>query len=54
MNQGSLVLDVTKNKTVIWRGVAQAKISLDSTDQKREQKVREGVRDLLKKFPPKS
>jgi hypothetical protein len=54
MNQGSLVLDVTRNKTVIWRGVAQAKISLDSTDQKREQKVREGVRDLLKKFPPKS
>jgi hypothetical protein len=39
--------------TVIWRGVAQAQISMDADDKKRESLIREGVREVLKKYPPK-
>jgi hypothetical protein len=53
MNQGSLVLDFSTNGKVIWRGVAQAQIKLDTDDKKREALVREGVKDLLRRFPPK-
>jgi hypothetical protein len=53
MNQGSLVLDLSAKGTVIWRGVAQAQIKLDADDKKREALLREGVRDLLRRFPPK-
>jgi hypothetical protein len=54
MNQGALVLDFSANGTVVWRGVAQAEIKLDADNKKRESLIREAVRDLLKKFPPKS
>ena len=54
MNQGSLVLDLSANGNVVWRGVAQAQIKLDADDKKREALLREGVRDLLKRFPPKT
>jgi hypothetical protein len=53
MNQGALVLDLSAKGNVVWRGVAQAKIDFESTDKKREALVREGVRDLLKRYPPK-
>ena len=53
MNQGSLVLDLSTKGNVVWRGVAQAKISFEIDDKKRESLLREGVRDLLKRYPPK-
>jgi Domain of unknown function (DUF4136) len=53
MNRGSLVLDLSANGNVVWRGVAQAQIKIDSNDKKREALLREGVRDLLKRYPPK-
>lgn len=53
-NRGSLVLDISANGAVVWRGVAQANVKLDATAQKRESLIREGVRDLLRRFPPKS
>ncbi len=53
MNQGSLVFDLSAKGTVVWRGVAQAKIDFDATDKKREALLREGVRDLLRRYPPK-
>jgi hypothetical protein len=53
MNQGSLVLDLKAGSEVVWRGVAQAKISFEATDKKREALVREAIRDLLKRYPPK-
>ena len=31
MNRGSLVLDLSAKGTVVWRGVAQAKIKMDAT-----------------------
>ena len=53
MNQGSLVLDLSAKGTVVWRGVAQAEIKIGSDLKSREAMLREGVRDLLKRYPPK-
>jgi hypothetical protein len=53
MNYGSLVLDMTAKDVIVWRGVANAKIKREGEPPKREELLREAVRDLLKKFPPK-
>jgi hypothetical protein len=54
MNQGSLVLDLSSNGTVVWRGVAQAKLKMDADEKRRTSLLRESVRDLLRRYPPKS
>jgi hypothetical protein len=53
MNQGSLVLDFAAKGAVVWRGVADAKIDIGVEMKKREALLREGVRDLLRRYPPK-
>ena len=53
MNYGSLVLDMTAKDVIVWRGVANAKIKREGEQPKREELLREAVRDLLRKFPPK-
>jgi hypothetical protein len=53
MNQGALVLDLSAKGVVVWRGVAQARVAFDADSKKREAILREGVRDLLKRYPPK-
>lgn len=53
LNQGALVLDLTANGNVVWRGVAQAQIKSGTERKRREELLREGVRDLLKRYPPK-
>ena len=54
MNRGSLVLDLSAKGEVVWRGVAQAQIDIDVDDAKRESVLREAVRNLLERYPPKS
>ena len=53
--RGSLVLDITSVKTgaVVWRGLAQADLKWDEPQAKRDERVRNAVGELLKKFPPK-
>ena len=53
MNQGSLVLDLNASGKIVWRGVAQAKIQPDAKPKKRDDLLREAVRDLLKRVPKK-
>jgi Domain of unknown function (DUF4136) len=53
MNQGALVLDLSAKGVVVWRGVAQARVAFEADDKKREAILREGVRDLLRRYPPK-
>jgi hypothetical protein len=53
MNRGSLVLDFTSKDVIVWRGIADAKIKPDADSARREDLIREAVRDLLKDFPPK-
>jgi hypothetical protein len=54
MNQGSLVIDLSAKNEVVWRGLAQANIKIGIDAKKREALLREGVRDLLRRYPPKS
>ena len=53
MNQGALVIDLAAGGNVVWRGVAQARLKPDTDFKKREATLREAVRDLLRRFPPK-
>ena len=56
LNRGSLVLDfAAKNAKdgIVWRGVAEAQLEPDATSQKRESKLKEAVRDLVRKYPPR-
>jgi hypothetical protein len=52
--RGSLVLDFTSRATgaVVWRGLAQADLKWEESVAKRDQRVRDAVRELLKRFPP--
>jgi hypothetical protein len=51
--RGSLVLDLSANDRVVWRGLAQAKIDWDDDSARRTALLREAVRDLLRRFPPR-
>ena len=53
--QGTIVLDVidASKMEICWRGIAEAKIDRERTLPEREKRIRQGVADLLKKFPPK-
>ena len=53
MNRGSLVLDISAAKEIIWRGVAQADLDMGADAKKRESVLREAVRDLVRRFPPR-
>ena len=53
MDKGSLVIDLSAGGTVVWRGLAQARIEPDADESKRESRLRESVRDLLRRYPPK-
>lgn len=53
LNRGALVLDLSAKGAVVWRGVAQAEIKMDADEKKREAMLREGIRDLLRGYPPK-
>jgi len=53
MNEGAMVLDFAAKDTVVWRGLAQAQIKIGIDAKKRESLLREAVRDLLKKYPPR-
>ena len=53
IEQGSLVLDISANKEVVWRGIGQAELKPGQTQEKRAALIRAAVADILKKYPPK-
>ena len=53
MNRGSFVIDLSAAPGVVWRGVAQANIKMDADSKSREALLREAVRDLLRRYPPR-
>jgi hypothetical protein len=53
IEQGSLVLDISANNRVIWRGIGQAELKPGQPQEKRQTLLRAAVRDVLKRFPPK-
>ena len=52
-NRGALVIDLSSGSNVVWRGVAQSNIKIDADQKKRESLIREAVRDLIRRYPPK-
>jgi Domain of unknown function (DUF4136) len=52
-NNGALVIDFNARNDIVWRGVAQAQLDIGIDLKKREAVLREGIRDLIKRFPPK-
>ena len=54
IEKGSLVLDVSAPslKSVVWRGVAEAEIDRERSQEQRRTRVREAIRDMVKKLPP--
>jgi Domain of unknown function (DUF4136) len=53
IEQGSLVLDLSAHGEVVWRGVAEAQIKMELNQDKRAALVREAVRKILDRYPPK-
>ena len=53
IERGSLVLDISANKEVVWRGIGQAELKPGQTQEKRAALIRSAVADILKKYPPK-
>ena len=53
IEQGSLVLDISANDEVVWRGIGQAELKPGQPQEKRATLLREAVRDILKQYPPK-
>jgi hypothetical protein len=53
--QGSLILDVVsaKEKQLVWRGAADAKVDRTRTPAQRTALINEAVSRMLQKFPPK-
>ena len=54
--QGTLILDIIDGpkRQIAWRGIAEAEVNRQNTPAKREQRIREAVGELLKKYPPKA
>jgi hypothetical protein len=53
IEQGALVLDLSANGEVVWRGVGEAQIKMDLDMDKRRALVKEAVRGILGRYPPK-
>ena len=54
--QGTLILDLIDGpkRQIVWRGIGEAEVNRQRTPAEREKRIREGMGELLKKFPPKS
>jgi hypothetical protein len=52
---GSLVLDAVSPTVgrVVWRSIAQTEIETERTDDQRHKRLREVVRELVKRLPPR-
>jgi len=53
--QGTLVLDLidAPKRSIVYRGIAEAEVNRQRTPAEREKRLRDGVIELLKKYPPK-
>jgi Domain of unknown function (DUF4136) len=54
VEQGSLVIDISSptKQSVVWRGIAQAELKRDATDDQRKARLRDAIKDILQKYPP--
>lgn len=55
VQRGAIVLDVVSTQVshVVWRGIAEGDIDKIKNDSERDEMIRDGVKDLVKKLPTK-
>ena len=53
LEQGTLVLDLSANGRVVWRGLGEAGFTMDTDMKRREALLREAIKKVLEKYPPK-
>ena len=53
VERGTLVLDFSASDRVVWRGLGEAGFSMDLDAKKREALLRDAIKKVLEKFPPK-
>jgi Domain of unknown function (DUF4136) len=55
VQNGSVVVDMISpaKQSVIWRGMAEAKIDDGRTDDQRKDRIKEAVKKVMDKYPPK-
>jgi hypothetical protein len=53
--QGTLLIDILDAQAgeLVWRGSAQAEITMNASDDEKDKRVDEAVHKILKAFPPK-
>jgi hypothetical protein len=53
VQRGAIVLDIVSTKVahVVWRGIAEGDIDKIKNDSERDEMIRDGIRDLVKKVP---
>ena len=53
IERGSLILDLSSEGRVVWRGIGEAGFTMDLDMKKREALLREAVKKVLERYPPK-
>src|SRR5436190_7139598 len=53
LERGTLVLDLSSGGRVVWRGIGEAGFTMDADMKRRETMLREAVRKILERYPPK-
>jgi hypothetical protein len=55
VQRGAIVLDLVSTKVahVVWRGIAEGDIDKIKNDNERDEMIRDGIKDLIKKLPRK-
>jgi hypothetical protein len=53
---GTLIIDITApaREAIVWRGAARRKVNLERPDEERRKVMERAIRDLFRKFPPKT
>lgn len=51
--EGSLTLDISKSKRLVWRGSAQAELMQSRSNQQKDELLEKAVNQMFEKFPPK-
>lgn len=51
---GTIVVDMMKDKAIVWRGIASKEVDVKASPEKREKNINKGAEKLFKNFPPQA
>lgn len=49
---GTIVVDVMKDKAIVWRGTASKEVDVKASPEKREKNINKAAEKLFKNYPP--